>query len=311
MAACIWRMNGLGRRMTGVLLLCALLSSNEVMSQTSSDAPATGAAVADSTAAADLTLAEQSNPESQTDEPSANSTPPADAEVPVVNTKSESLNEGIVQTTHAPGVDVSTSIYVAKIGVECVGEGDIHEPSAVEVRLTEAKDCGAILDIFEETKSHWCHSETCDLKILTKDNLVLVSSSNTEQAALVRALQAEHMKSKLSSTEVVVPSSSSSSGSSVFVGILVTGLIAAVGIIVGYCKCQRRPDTKGAKLAEETYPVDPENQGNTLASEAPLNPPPETQEKPSINGESLEAVKTETSPPTNGHSTAKTADTEL
>lgn len=57
--------------------------------------------------------------------------------------------------------------------------------------------------------------------------------------------------------------------------------------------------------------MDQENQGNTLASEAPLNPPPETQEKPSINGEPLEAVKTETSPPTNGHSTAKTADTEL
>lgn len=63
--------------------------------------------------------------------------------------------------------------------------------------------------------------------------------------------------------------------------------------------------------AEEVNPVDQENQGNTLASDAPLNPPQETQEKPSVNGESLEAVKTETSPPTNGHSTAKTADTEL
>lgn len=63
--------------------------------------------------------------------------------------------------------------------------------------------------------------------------------------------------------------------------------------------------------AEEAYPVDQENQGNTLVSVAPLNPPPETQEKPSVNGESPEAAKTQPPPPTNGHSTAKTADTEL
>lgn len=63
--------------------------------------------------------------------------------------------------------------------------------------------------------------------------------------------------------------------------------------------------------AEEGYPVDQENQGNTLVSVAPLNPPAETEEKPSINGESPEAAKTEP-PPTNGTSaTTKTADTEL
>lgn len=57
--------------------------------------------------------------------------------------------------------------------------------------------------------------------------------------------------------------------------------------------------------------ADQENQGNTLVSVAPLNPPPETQEKPSVNGESPEAAKTQPPPPTNGHSTTKTADTEL
>lgn len=62
--------------------------------------------------------------------------------------------------------------------------------------------------------------------------------------------------------------------------------------------------------AEESYMADEENQGNTLVSVAPLNPP-ENQEKPSQNGESLEAVKTQNPPAaTNGHSTAK-ADTEL
>lgn len=56
--------------------------------------------------------------------------------------------------------------------------------------------------------------------------------------------------------------------------------------------------------------MDQENQGNTLASDAPLIPPPENEEKPSVNGESPEAGKTQP-PPTNGHSTANTADTEL
>lgn len=57
--------------------------------------------------------------------------------------------------------------------------------------------------------------------------------------------------------------------------------------------------------------ADEENQGNTLVSVAPLNPP-EPQEKPSQNGESPEAVKTQNPPAaTNGHSATKTADTEL
>lgn len=57
--------------------------------------------------------------------------------------------------------------------------------------------------------------------------------------------------------------------------------------------------------------ADEENQGNTLVSVAPLNQP-EPQEKPSLNGESQEAVKPHTPPAaTNGHSTTKTADTEL
>lgn len=63
--------------------------------------------------------------------------------------------------------------------------------------------------------------------------------------------------------------------------------------------------------AEEAHPLDQENQGNTLVSVAPLNPPTETQEKPSVNGESPEAAKTQPPPPTNGHSATKTADTEM
>lgn len=105
---------------------------------------------------------------------------------------------------------------------------------------------------------------------------------------------------------------SGGSSSAVFVSVLLTGLLLA-GIIVGiyYFKCHRRTNGKGMKLAEESYTADEENQGNTLVSVAPLNQP-EPQEKPSLNGESQEAVKPQTPPAaTNGHSTTKTADTEL
>ncbi|MCJ8741836.1 hypothetical protein PDJAM_G00075350 [Pangasius djambal] len=97
----------------------------------------------------------------------------------------------------------------------------------------------------------------------------------------------------------------------VFVPILVCGLILAAALIGGYVgkRHWRRKDS-GMKLADESYMTDEDNQGNTLVSVAPLNPP-ESPEKPSQNGESLEAVKIQNPPAaTNGHSTTK-ADTEL
>ncbi|XP_051961074.1 uncharacterized protein LOC127628391 [Xyrauchen texanus] len=103
-----------------------------------------------------------------------------------------------------------------------------------------------------------------------------------------------------------------SSSSAVFVSVLMSGLLLAA-IIIGiyYFKCHRQTSSKGIKLAEESLMADEENQGNTMVSVAPLNQL-EPKEKPSLNGESTEAVKTQTPPAaTNGHSTTKTADTEL
>ncbi|RXN38621.1 mucin-1-like isoform X1 [Labeo rohita] len=104
----------------------------------------------------------------------------------------------------------------------------------------------------------------------------------------------------------------SGSSPTVFVSVLMAGLLLAATIVgIYYFKCHRRTNGKGIKLAEESYMADEENQGNTLVSVAPLNQP-EPQEKPSLNGESQEAVKAQTPPAaTNGHSTTKTADTEL
>ncbi|XP_004070942.1 uncharacterized protein LOC101157618 [Oryzias latipes] len=189
--------------------------------------------------------------------------------------------------------------------VKCVGNEDLHTITVKAEVITT--DCNATKKIIEENPAGWCQQESCQLTIFQDGKTIFVSSNDTKPDTLVNALQSEKLKNKLGVTKTEIQSSSRS----VFVGILVTGLLAAIALTVGYFKCQRRPAAKGARLAEEASPVDPENQGNTLASEAPLNPPPETQEKPNINGESPEAEKPQSPPPTNGHSNAKTADTEL
>ncbi|XP_029974209.1 uncharacterized protein cd34 [Salarias fasciatus] len=241
MATSNWRMNGLWRRMAGVLVLCTLLLSSEVICQDdTTDAP--DAPYAQSTAAA---------------APDSTATPRG----------TDALTAGPTASA-APGGGSFTTILVA------------FDPS----------------------------SQDGDTRATTAGSDV----GNVAGAAVVDSDSGKNVGSETGDdSDSSSSSSSSSSGSSVFVGILVSGLLAALAITIGYCKCQRRPEKKGVKLAEEAYPVDQDNQGNTLVSVAPLNPPPETPEKPSANGESTEAAKAQTPPPTNGHSTAKAADTEL
>ncbi|XP_067301901.1 uncharacterized protein cd34 [Pseudorasbora parva] len=154
-------------------------------------------------------------------------------------------------------------------------------------------------------------------------NAILTTSQPDQQVIFTTAdvnalppkiLEPNNSASNQKSTPLETNEKNAKSGSSstVFVSVLMSGLVLA-GIIVGiyYFKCHRRTDGKGMKLAEESYMADEENQGNTLVSVAPLNQP-EPQEKPSLNGESQEAVKPQSPPAaTNGHSTTKTADTEL
>ncbi|XP_030589660.1 uncharacterized protein cd34 [Archocentrus centrarchus] len=221
MATSMWRMNGLCRKMTGLLVLCTLLLSSVVICQdTASDSPVTAA----------------------TTVPMGNTTPS--------HSESAPSDVGDVLTTRIMTTSTEKTI------------NSIPETNA-----------------------------GTEKKTLAAEGLGRSSSAETP---------------KLDGSET-----KSSSDSSVFVGILVTGLLVAIGITTGYFYFQRRSNSKGMKLTDKAFPEDQENQGGTLASVAPLNPPPETQEKPSVNGESPEAAKTEPPPPTNGHSTTKTADTEL
>ncbi|KAF1390074.1 hypothetical protein PFLUV_G00054350 [Perca fluviatilis] len=324
MAASMWRMNGLWRRMAGLLVLCALLLSNEVMCQDDAatdptdapDATAVTATAAPDAAGPDATTPDTTAPASHAADPDAATAAPDVG----ASTTGESANPAAsvddpIQATIVNIVlgDLETTAVVTDVphtvvpDVMCVGKEDVPESNAVKVELA-TNDCEASKLILMANPAGWCSKEKCNLKLFQESNTLLVASDDAPLASLARTLESEHLKDKLGVTKTETPSSS---GSSVFVGILVTGLLAALAIVVGYLKCPRRSDAKGVRLAEEAYPADQENQGNTLVSVAPLNPPPETPEKPSVNGESPEEAKTQPPPPTNGHSTTKTADTEL
>ncbi|XP_068996273.1 LOW QUALITY PROTEIN: uncharacterized protein cd34 [Embiotoca jacksoni] len=326
MATSMWRMNGLCRRTAGVLLLCALLLSGEVMCQDDTPTDATHATDApgvspDAATAPDAPDAGATPAAAAGGQSAASSAAPGVNDFPstIVNLVVDPniLDGGTSGTTAAPvgsgdGDDVTVAATAPVVKavvpeVQCVGKEDMPESVAVKVQVV-TDDCEVTKRIIQKNPAGWCNKENCNLEIFQEGNTMWMGSGDAQLGTLAQALQSEQLKEQLGVTKIELPSSA---GSSVFVGILVTGLLAAIAITVGYVKCQRRPDTKGVRLAEEAYPVDQENQGNTLVSVAPLTPPPETPEKPSVNGEAPEADKTQPPPPTNGHSTAKTADTEL
>ncbi|XP_077403320.1 uncharacterized protein LOC144036497 [Vanacampus margaritifer] len=322
----MWRMNGIAI----VLVLCTSLLCNGVTGQEDpiTDAPAIDPAAGNG--GVTLTVEDSDAQPKTTVVPDSGVPPAAEGEsaVPAENVPPPENNSpsadnqegGASGTTTGPGAlaDDGTlvvqssdffDISTAKPVVQCVGKEEIDESKTVKA-LVATTDCEDTKKILEES-SIQCYTENCHIKVYQEGNNVQMVRNDAKPNTLVEALKGE-LKDKLGLTNLDAPlsSSSSSSGRSVFVGILVTGLLIAAAIVAGYCRCQRRTESKGVKLAEEAYPVDQENQGNTLVSVAPLNPPTENQEKPNVNGESPEAAKTEP-PPTNGHSAAKTADTEL
>lgn len=321
----MWRMNGLWGRMAVVLVLSALLLSNGVMCQEdATDAPVADASVAattgapaatgvaDATDAADAAAAgaTTSNPAAGADSAATAAPGNIDLAATIINAVFDASGSDapvVIKDSTPAAPEEPKVIKLVVPDVTCVGKDDIPD-SAVKVSV-DTTDCEATKRIIQDNPAGWCSKENCNLKIAQEGKTINVVSDDAKPTTLANAFQSAALKEKLGVTNVETPSSS---GSSVLAGILVSGLLAAIGITIGYFKCQRRGDAKGVRLAEEAYPADQENQGNTLVSVAPLNPPPETPEKPSVNGESPEAAKTEPSPPpTNGTSTTKTADTEL
>ncbi|KAL1020686.1 hypothetical protein UPYG_G00003350 [Umbra pygmaea] len=190
--------------------------------------------------------------------------------------------------------------------VECVDEDTLKNKDVVIVELTALSSCSDTKKIFEE--AFWCPGD-CKLQVFQdkeSDKLVLARADGPVKEVMER-LNEESTKRQLGVVKATHQPEEKSS--IVLVSVLIAGLLLAAALIGAYCvKNNHGHNAKGMRLAEEAYPVDEENQGNTLLSVAPLNPP-ESVEKP-VNGEPQEAAKTQP-PPTNGHPTTKTADTEL
>lgn len=339
----MWRMNGLWKGMAVALVLCALLLNNGVMCQeddAAADATAAPAVDSDATgttaapgapddAASDATAPPDAADTDATVPVSGDSpaTPaPGDGSVdatiitippaiPNVDSQggaetSGTLGPAIVSmdATKAPAAPVQTKPPARLVVADVTCVDNLDENNAVKAVLQTA-NCEETKKLIEKNPAQWCSLDSCRLNVFQDGKTALISSPDAKLSNLAEVLRNEPIKGSLGVSEVETPPSSS--GSSVFVAVLLSGLVLAAALIGGYClKTRREGDAKGVRLAEEAYPADDQNQGNTLVSVAPLNPPPETQEKPSVNGESPEAAKTEP-PPTNGQATAKTADTEL
>ncbi|KAG7478478.1 hypothetical protein MATL_G00080930 [Megalops atlanticus] len=199
-----------------------------------------------------------------------------------------------------------------KADVQCVDNEAVLDRDAVKLELTSTTNCedtkARIVDVIEDL----C-GEDCALKIFQEENShhIIVSGQNIEADAKGMA---DKFSSKGIKDQLGVVEAAPRWGKhppTVLVSLLLTGLLLAALLIGGYClKHHRVHHAKGIRLAEESFPVDEENQGNTLVSVAPL--PQEPQEKPSANGESPDGGKPP-APDTNGPSATQTpvADTEL
>ncbi|XP_067087795.1 activating transcription factor 7-interacting protein 1-like [Osmerus mordax] len=217
----------------------------------------------------------------------------------------------VIAVTDAPMMPSATEPEASPVRpvVVCVTEEALKDKDAVQVHLQRSSSCEESKSVLEKLLAPWCASPPCQLDVFQEESTknLLVTSPHAGLMTLKKALNMVEVKEALGASQVEAHPVKSSSA--VFVSVLMAGLLLAAGLIGAYClRIRRGHNTKGMRLAEETYPGDEENQGNTLVSMAPLTPP-ESQEKPAINGEAPEADKTQP-PPTNGHST-KTADTEL
>ncbi|KAG9269131.1 hematopoietic progenitor cell antigen CD34-like [Astyanax mexicanus] len=198
--------------------------------------------------------------------------------------------------------DAADPTSTAPANVSTISPGSAQTAGAPQTDQTGAT---------EQAKSSLATGESRTAPPSGKGSLIIVPSPDSGTSNLEPVPTTPQAKIMLGG-ESAMPEHGKSSPA-VFVSLLVTGLVVAAALIGAYLwKNNRRTNSKGMKLANESVMADEENQGNTLVSVAPLNPPQEPQEKPSLNGESQEAVKPQNPPAaTNGHSATKTADTEL
>ncbi|XP_029531484.1 hematopoietic progenitor cell antigen CD34-like isoform X2 [Oncorhynchus nerka] len=191
----------------------------------------------------------------------------------------------------------SDMVLIPEAGVMCVDKEAVQDRDAVSLKLKASSSCEETRSKIESVLEHLCGVD-CKLEVFQEDdsNEILIFGQYIEADAkgMAEKFNNDNIKDKIDFEEAVPRWGKNSK--LVLVSLLLTGLLLAILLIAGYYLKTHRPPPKGARLAEEGFQVDEENQANTLVSVAPLQPQ-----------EPLDK------PPTNGHSATQTpvADTEM
>ncbi|XP_051569206.1 hematopoietic progenitor cell antigen CD34-like [Myxocyprinus asiaticus] len=194
-----------------------------------------------------------------------------------------------------------------KGNVVCVDKIPVRFKYDVLLKLKASSTCEETKARIQSVIEHLC-GEDCKLEIYQKDNTdeinVYGDSIEADPEGMAGKFNNDNITDKVEVEEAV--SRMGQRSKMVLISMLICGLLLAALLISGYLLKTHRGHSKGLRLAEESFQVDQDNQGNTLLSVTPL-PQQEPVDKPIINGESPE------SPPTNGHSANQTqvADTQM
>ncbi|XP_051997241.1 uncharacterized protein LOC127654204 [Xyrauchen texanus] len=190
--------------------------------------------------------------------------------------------------------------------VLCVDKIPVHFKHDVLLKLKASSTCEETKARIQSVIEHLC-GEDCKLEIYQKDNtetIVYGDSIEEDPEGMAGKFNNDNITDKVEVVEAV--SRLGQRSKMVLISMLICGLLLAALLIAGCILKTHQGHSKGLRLAEESFQVDQDNQGNTLLSVAPL-PQQEPVDKPIINGESPE------SPPPNGHSANQTqlADTPM
>uniref|UniRef100_A0A672Q211 Uncharacterized LOC107569292 n=1 Tax=Sinocyclocheilus grahami TaxID=75366 RepID=A0A672Q211_SINGR len=199
-----------------------------------------------------------------------------------------------------PEINSATS----KGNVVCVDKIPVQYKYDVMLKLKASSTCEETKVRIQSVLEHLC-GEDCKLEIYQNDNtdeiIVYGDSIEADPEGMAGKFNNDNITDKVEVEEAL--SRMGQHSKIVLISLLITGLLLAALLIAGYLLKTNRGQSKGLRLAEDSFQVDEETQGNTLLSVAPL-PQQEPLDKPIINGESPE------SPPTNGHSATQTQVTD-
>lgn len=200
----------------------------------------------------------------------------------------------------------STTSATPKDNVVCVDKKTVQDKHVL-LKLKASSTCEKTKDSIQSVLDILC-GEDCKLEIHQIDNtnevIVYGDSIEADPEGMAGKFNIDNIRDKVDVEEAVA--SMGQRSKIVLISLLIAGLLLAALLIAGYILKTHRGKSKGMRLAEDSFQMDQENQGNTLLSVAPL-PQQEPLDKPIINGESPD------SPPTNGHSATQTqvADTPM